>query len=82
MAAERGGLFTSLRPPWHAIMAAPLSARVKQAFHERKHGGLKSGGSQKVVTSRKQATAFGLPEPRRDGKKGPKKTGAPSNTQG
>jgi hypothetical protein len=47
--------------------------KVKRAMHERKRGTLKSGGSGKTVTSRKQAIAIGLSEARREGKKVPKK---------
>lgn len=42
-------------------------------MHERKHGTLRSGGSGKKVTSRKQAIAIGLSEARREGAKVPKK---------
>jgi hypothetical protein len=48
-------------------------AKVKRAMHERKRGTLKSGGSGKKVTSRKQAIAIGLSEARRAGAKVPKK---------
>ena len=48
-------------------------AKVKRAMHERKEGTLRSGGSGKKVTSRKQAIAIGLSEARREGKKVPKK---------
>ena len=47
------------------------SAKVGEAMHERKHGTLRSGGSGKKVTSRKQAIAIGLSEARREGKKVP-----------
>lgn len=40
-------------------------------MHERKHGTLRSGGSGKKVTSRKQAIAIGLSEARREGGKVP-----------
>ncbi len=46
---------------------------VKRAMHERKHGTLKSGGSGKKVTSRKQAIAIGLSEARAEGAKVPRK---------
>jgi hypothetical protein len=48
------------------------SAKVKKAMHERKEGTLRSGGSGKKVTSRKQAIAIGLSEARRAGAKVPK----------
>jgi len=47
--------------------------KVERAMHERKRGTLKSGGSGKRVTSRKQAIAIGLSEARRAGAKVPKK---------
>jgi hypothetical protein len=49
------------------------SSKVKRALHERKEGTLRSGGSGKKVTSRKQAIAIGLSEARREGGKVPKK---------
>ncbi len=45
-------------------------SKVKRAMHERKEGTLRSGGSGKKVTSRKQAIAIGLPEAPR-GREGP-----------
>lgn len=48
-------------------------SKVKRAMHERKKGTLRSGGSGKKVTSRKQAIAIGLSEARRAGGKVPKK---------
>jgi hypothetical protein len=47
--------------------------KVKKAVHEYKRGELKSGGSGKRVTSRKQAIAIGLSEARRAGGKVPPK---------
>ena len=47
--------------------------KVERAMHERKRGTLKSGGSGKKVTSRKQAIAIGLSEARRAGGKVPRK---------
>jgi hypothetical protein len=47
--------------------------KVKKAMHERKRGALRSGGSGKKVTSRKQAIAIGLSEARRAGGKVPRK---------
>ena len=47
--------------------------KVRRAMHERKHGKLRSGGSGKKVTSRKQAIAIGLSEARRAGAKVPRK---------
>ena len=47
--------------------------KVEKVMHEYKHGELKSGGSGKTVTSRKQAIAIGLSEAREAGAKVPKK---------
>ncbi len=49
------------------------SEKVEKAMHERKKGTLKSGGSGKKVTSRKQAVAIGLSEARAAGGKVPAK---------
>ena len=49
------------------------SKSVERAMRKRKKGTLRSGGSGKQVTSRKQAVAIGLSEARRKGKKVPKK---------
>jgi hypothetical protein len=51
-------------------------AKVEKVMRERKEGTLRSGGSGKKVTSRKQAIAIGLSEARREGKKVPKKKAA------
>lgn len=45
--------------------------KVERAMHEMKRGTLRSGGSGKKVTSRKQAIAIGLSEARRAGGKVP-----------
>jgi hypothetical protein len=47
--------------------------KVERAMHERKRGTLRSGGSGRKVTSRKQAIAIGLSEARREGAKVPRK---------
>ena len=47
--------------------------KVEKAMHERKRGTLRSGGSGKKVTSRKQAIAIGLSQARRAGGKVPRK---------
>lgn len=47
------------------------SEKVGKALHEMKRGELKSGGSGKTVTSRKQAIAIGLSEAREAGGKVP-----------
>jgi hypothetical protein len=57
------------------------SQKVKKAMHERKKGTLKSGGSGKKVTSRKQAIAIGLSEARRAGGKVPRKKSSSRKTK-
>jgi hypothetical protein len=47
------------------------SEKVEKAIHEMKRGLLRSGGSGRRVTSRKQAIAIGLSEARRAGGKVP-----------
>ena len=49
------------------------SEKVAKTMRERKRGTLRSGGSGKKVTSRKQAVAIGLSEARRSGAKVPPK---------
>jgi hypothetical protein len=50
------------------------SQKVERAMHEMHEGKLRSGGSGKKVTSRKQAIAIGLSEARRAGGKVPRKS--------
>ncbi len=52
------------------------SSSVKIAMHKMKRGKLKSGGSGKKVTSKKQAVAIGLSEARKKGAKVPRKKGS------
>ena len=47
--------------------------KVERAMHEMHEGKLKSGNSNKKVTSKKQAIAIGLSEAREEGAKVPKK---------
>ena len=47
--------------------------KVAKVMRKRKAGTLRSGGSGKKVTSRKQAIAIGLSEARKAGAKVPKK---------
>ncbi len=54
-----------------ATYGKKASDKVEAAMHERKQGTLKSGGSGKKVTSKKQAIAIGLSEARREGGKVP-----------
>jgi hypothetical protein len=49
------------------------SKSVERTMRKRKRGSLKSGGSGKKVTSRKQAIAIGLSEARKKGAKVPRK---------
>jgi hypothetical protein len=51
-------------------------------MHEMKHGELRSGGSGKRVTSRKQAIAIGLSEARREGVKVPRQGGRRPSKRG
>jgi hypothetical protein len=53
--------------------SSSASKDVEGAMRKRKRGTLKSGGSGKKVTSRKQAIAIGLSEARQKGKKVPAK---------
>ena len=48
------------------------SSDVERVMKKRKAGTLRSGGSDKKVTSRKQAIAIGLSKARAKGKKVPK----------
>jgi hypothetical protein len=50
--------------------------KVEKVMHEMKRGTLRSGGSGRKVTSRKQAIAIGLSEARAAGGKVPKKRGS------
>ena len=58
------------------------SKKVEKVMRERKQGKLRSGGSGKKVTSRKQAIAIGLSEARRSGAKVPKKKGGSKKKSG
>ena len=49
------------------------SEKVEKVMQEKKKGTLKSGRSNKKVTSRKQAIAIGLSEARKVGAKVPRK---------
>jgi topoisomerase IA-like protein len=63
-----------------ATYGKKASDKVEKTMHERKHGTLKSGGSGKKVTSKKQAIAIGLSEARREGGKVPTKKTAGKKT--
>lgn len=69
MAARRSGGRKRARSRRYGEKA---SQKVEKAMHEMKAGTLRSGGSGKRVTSRKQAIAIGLSEARRAGGKVPK----------
>jgi hypothetical protein len=56
--------------------SSKASADVERVMKKRKAGTLKSGGSGRKVTSRKQAIAIGLSEARREGAKVPKQAAA------
>jgi len=56
------------------------SKKDAKTMNERKERTLKSGGSGKKVTSKKQAIAIGLSEARREGAKVPKKTSGKKST--
>ena len=56
-----------------ATYGKKASDNVEKTMHERKQGTLKSGGSGKKVTSKKQAIAIGLSEARKEGGKVPAK---------
>ncbi|MDQ2733919.1 MAG: DUF6496 domain-containing protein [Pseudomonadota bacterium] len=59
-----------------ATYGKKASEKVEKTLHERKQGTLKSGGSGKTVTSRKQAIAIGLSEARAAGGNVPAKKSA------
>jgi len=63
-----------------ATYGKKASDKVEKTMHERKHGTLKSGGSGKKVTSKKQAIAIGLSEARREGAKVPAKKSTAKKT--
>jgi len=63
-----------------ATYGSKAGEKVEKAMHERKLGTLKSGGSGKKVTSRKQAIAIGLSEAREAGGKVPAKKSAAKKT--
>ena len=54
---------------------------VKKAMHERKQGTLKSGKSNKKVTSKKQAIAIGLSKARKKAAKVPSKKKSSSSSR-
>ena len=51
--------------------------KIEKVMHEKKKGTLRSGGSGKKVTSRKQAIAIAISEARQAGAKVPKKKTSP-----
>ena len=69
-ARRTGGRKTSARK-----YGPKASQKVEKVMRERKRGTLRSGGSGKKVTSRKQAIAIGLSQARRAGGKVPRRKG-------
>ena len=63
-----------------ATYGKKASDKVEKTMHERKQGTLKSGGSGKKVTSKKQAIAIGLSEARKEGAKVPAKKSTAKKT--
>jgi len=63
-----------------ATFGKKASDKVEKTMHERKQGTLKSGGSGKKVTSKKQAIAIGLSEARKEGGKVPAKKSSAKKT--
>jgi hypothetical protein len=63
-----------------ATYGKKASEKVESTLHEMKEGTLKSGGSGKEVTSRKQAIAIGLSEARAAGGKVPAKNAPAKKT--
>ena len=63
-----------------ATFGKKASDKVEKTMHERKQGTLKSGGSGKKVTSKKQAIAIGLSEARKEGGKVPAKKSSAEKT--
>ncbi len=72
-AAKRpaGAKKTAARKKTTRKYSPAASAAVREEIEEMEAGTLRSGGSGKKVTSRKQAIAIGLSEARRAGKKVP-----------
>ena len=75
MSDAKVGVHTTFNPrdedTHMATYGKKASDKVEAAMHERKQGTLRSGGSGKKVTSRKQAIAIGLSEARKEGGKVP-----------
>jgi hypothetical protein len=65
---------TRKKSPSARRYGALAGKKVERALHEQKQGKLRSGGSGKKVSSRKQAIAIGLSEARRAGAKVPSKS--------
>jgi hypothetical protein len=71
--SEEGGSSFHRQEEMMAKYGKKAQAKVRKVMHERKTGTLRSGGSGKKVTSRKQAIAIGLSEARQEGDKVPPK---------
>ena len=70
-ATETGAKKTTARKKATRKYSPAASDQVRTEMDEMKAGKLRSGGSGKKVTDRKQAIAIGLSEARRAGKKVP-----------
>ena len=66
-------IIVSLKTEQMAKYSKKANEKIEKVMHEKKEGTLKSGGSGKKVTSRKQAIAIGLSEARKAGAKVPAK---------
>ena len=73
-------LFNIPKTIFMAKYSKKAGEKVEKVMHEKKKGTLKSGRSNKKVTSRKQAIAIGLSEARKAGAKVPKKKTATKKT--
>jgi len=68
------------KPATMARYGEKAGGKVEKAMHEMHEGELKSGRSNKKVTSRKQAIAIGLSEAREAGGKVPEKAAGTKST--
>ena len=72
----RNAVYSKEREIRMATTSRKAGDKVERVMHELKEGTLKSGGSGKKVTSRKQAIAIGLSEARQAGEKVPARKAA------
>jgi hypothetical protein len=66
-------VMTAKKKSTHRRYGKAASTKVASAVREQERGTLRSGGSGRKVTSRKQAVAIGLSQARKAGVKVPKK---------